>query len=91
VALECSGQVLRWRPRDGAGEPLSSGWPRSRERARSSDARPAVATTGPSISENSAGTHITAVVPQSSLMFYWAYTGSQTWNPEQVAPPGSVT
>ena len=26
----------------------------------------------------------------SSLDFYWAANGSGTWNPEQVAPPGTV-
>jgi hypothetical protein len=25
-----------------------------------------------------------------SLDFYWAVNGTQTWNPEQVAPPGTV-
>ncbi len=39
---------------------------------------------------NSAGTIISAAGPGGSLDFYWQLFGATTWNPEQVAPPGSV-
>ena len=34
--------------------------------------------------------YIAAEGPSNSLDFYWAVNGSGTWNPEQVAPPGTV-
>jgi hypothetical protein len=39
---------------------------------------------------NSAGNIIAAAGPSGSLDFYWQLSGGATWNPEQVAPPGSV-
>ena len=39
---------------------------------------------------NSAGVDIAAGGPGHSLDFYWQLFGAATWNPEQVAPPGSV-
>ena len=39
---------------------------------------------------NSDGIIIASAGPSGSLDFYWQLFGAATWNPEQVAPPGSV-
>jgi hypothetical protein len=39
---------------------------------------------------NSAGFTIASGGAGNSLDFYWQLFGGATWNPEQVAPPGSV-
>jgi hypothetical protein len=39
---------------------------------------------------NSAGIIIATGGPSLGLDFYWQLFGAATWNPEQVAPPGSV-
>ena len=50
----------------------------------------------PSLTTNSASAAVSAAAivsaagPGGSLDFYWQLFGATTWNPEQVAPPGSV-
>jgi hypothetical protein len=53
-------------------------------------AAPAMANTAPSMTTNGNDVNIAASGFNGSLDFYWAVNGSETWNPEQVAPPGTV-
>jgi hypothetical protein len=52
-------------------------------------AAPAMANTAPSMITNGNDVNITASGFNGGLDFYWAVNGSATWNPEQVAPPGT--
>jgi hypothetical protein len=51
---------------------------------------PALAATGPSMTRYLNAVVITVPGPHHSLRFYWAVTGTATWNPETVAGPGSA-
>jgi hypothetical protein len=53
-------------------------------------AAPAMANTAPSMSTNGNDVNIAAEGANGGLDFYWAVNGTATWNPEQVAPPGTV-
>ena len=44
----------------------------------------------PSVAQVGDSTVIAARDPDNSLVSYWQPTGSQQWNPEQVAGPGRV-
>lgn len=44
----------------------------------------------PSMTIDGAVINIAAEGLSNSLDFYWAVNGSGTWNPEQVAPPGTM-
>src|SRR5450755_705833 len=43
-----------------------------------------------SMATNANGPIIAAEGPRNTLDFYWAVNGNPTWNPEQVAGPGST-
>ena len=51
---------------------------------------PALAATGPSMNVDGNDVNIAVQGPDNSLLFYWAVTGTTTWNPETVAGPGSA-
>jgi hypothetical protein len=53
-------------------------------------AAPAMATTAPSMTTDGNNVNITAQGPSHTLDFYWQTNGSSTWNPEQIADPGTI-
>ena len=46
--------------------------------------------TAPSMTNDGNDVNIAAEGANGGLDFYWAVNGTATWNPEQVAPPGTV-
>jgi hypothetical protein len=44
----------------------------------------------PTTTYNPIGKLVTAAGPGNSLLFYWQHSESGPFNPEQVAPPGSI-
>jgi hypothetical protein len=45
---------------------------------------------GPSVAQVGNSTVIAVAAPDESLMFYWQPIGSEQWNAEQVAGPGTT-
>jgi hypothetical protein len=45
---------------------------------------------GPSVAQVGNCTVVAVAQPDESLMFYWQPIGSEQWNPEQVAAPGTT-
>jgi hypothetical protein len=75
-----------WNPRDGGGQfhHLTIPW--------ISEAVAGAGTTmsAPATTYNPIGNLVTAAGPGDSLLFYWQHSESGPFNPEQVAPPGSI-
>jgi len=50
----------------------------------------ALAASAPSMIADGNNVNITVAGESNRLLFFWAVSGSPTWNPEQVAPPGTL-